>query len=1053
MINPQLPYYQNNDFVISEYLDFLIPSELPSRRKEKKFICPNCGEHHLSINADGKKYDCYGCGDKTAIAQKLIQLKKEATSTERKIIKPSQKREWIYLDLNNQPYIKIVRVDDGNGKKKIYQQSYVNGKWQKGFGKNISQSNCQLLYPDEIKRAISNNQLIFIVEGESCTDALRELGLTATTNIGGSGKNYQGYDVLKDYPNLVLCPDRDTQGLKHMETVAERLNHQPRWFYVPSQLWNNLDSSGGIDIEDFINEKKSEKLTNEKIKESIMNLVGDKQEFSKTEKENKVIEFPTPKILDKDGVYLVLQELVNQNIPEAQLRLRLNEISQNSGIHVIEIEKIYQSIIKEDEQQELTIDLSQNLTNILEIENQDLNLSSVLPLSISNHLTSLAEKMKVTPEHLLTATLPTWSSMIGTKSQIIVSSGMGYAQPPILRTMIVGNSGDRKTPILKNATHAIFQMDKESVGEYQRKKEIYEEELEMTKKGDPKPKPPTPPKRYIIDDFNYEGAIRVHSENENGLFASIDELKGYFARMNKQTGKGDDEQKDLSLFNGGAIIKDRMSEDYSYYIPKSAISMTGSIQWDILGDLIQEKGDSDSAGVICRWLMCGKPLGQAKLNLFDDDYNLFDEFKTEQRDLLEYLRDLPKNDYLLSDSAKRLWQTYQHHLEDLRAIETNQALSVAYPKYESYMSRLALTLHCVESYYSGQKPQPTISGQTMKRAIEMTEFYLNQYRYILAKISPSQSLTGDLIKIRDLLNKKQSLTVTQVREGIRELKRKSAKEARTIVLDYFQTLVNSGFAVWEKSGKKIRTNQDSFQDKSGQNQETPKTFNINAFSETEKDKSGQIRTKSGHLKTSIDNGLSTKSGQNQDFNSYFENPASNINTESSYYLLDSVKDEKSQENKIVTEVNCPEKCPKDSQNNDLSCPENVLICPEENLEPSHSKDSNCPEKCPDFQENCPDFWSDENVSNLDSNTNDDSNVSSVDDISSEYESINFNQMMSEVIELLIEKLDLTKKDARKDWICDYFYQQLGEEHSFGELYSDSKYDDLWINLLETLRTQ
>lgn len=40
----------------------------------------------------------------------------------------------------------------------------------------------------EIQKAISENKTIFIVEGESCADKLWELGIPATTNIGGSKK-------------------------------------------------------------------------------------------------------------------------------------------------------------------------------------------------------------------------------------------------------------------------------------------------------------------------------------------------------------------------------------------------------------------------------------------------------------------------------------------------------------------------------------------------------------------------------------------------------------------------------------------------------------------------------------------------------------------------------------------------------------------------------------------------------------------------------------------------------------------------------------------------
>lgn len=58
----------NSNFVIADYLNLL-----GEKNKEGKYQCPNCNEYKLSINKDGKKYTCYGCGNSKAIAYKLIQ--------------------------------------------------------------------------------------------------------------------------------------------------------------------------------------------------------------------------------------------------------------------------------------------------------------------------------------------------------------------------------------------------------------------------------------------------------------------------------------------------------------------------------------------------------------------------------------------------------------------------------------------------------------------------------------------------------------------------------------------------------------------------------------------------------------------------------------------------------------------------------------------------------------------------------------------------------------------------------------------------------------------
>lgn len=51
----------------------------------------------------------------------------------------------------------------------------------------------------EVLEAIRNGETVFVVEGEKDADALYEIGLTATTNIGGAGKWKKAYTkVLSD---------------------------------------------------------------------------------------------------------------------------------------------------------------------------------------------------------------------------------------------------------------------------------------------------------------------------------------------------------------------------------------------------------------------------------------------------------------------------------------------------------------------------------------------------------------------------------------------------------------------------------------------------------------------------------------------------------------------------------------------------------------------------------------------------------------------------------------------------------------------------------------
>lgn len=75
------------------------------------------------------------------------------------------------------------------------------------------------------------------MEGETCADALWKLDIPATTNIGGSGK-WRPSDTndLANAKEIVLCPDRDKPGIKHMEDIAKNFNADSRFRYDPNFL-------------------------------------------------------------------------------------------------------------------------------------------------------------------------------------------------------------------------------------------------------------------------------------------------------------------------------------------------------------------------------------------------------------------------------------------------------------------------------------------------------------------------------------------------------------------------------------------------------------------------------------------------------------------------------------------------------------------------------------------------------------------------------------------------------------------------------------------------
>jgi putative DNA primase/helicase len=178
---------------------------------------------------------------------------------EKKAIRPAQTRYWEYADRDGSPLVRVRRIDFGDGRKKDFKQQHWDkdkNDWVMGLG-NVQRASIPIYRYADVKKAIANGDYIFIVDGEQCADVLWDLGLAATCNIGGASKwRLTDTSDLQD-AKVVICPDRDLPGV---EDAAKISQHFPgaQWLYCypESGAWDNLPKSQGLDVKDWIDEKK-----------------------------------------------------------------------------------------------------------------------------------------------------------------------------------------------------------------------------------------------------------------------------------------------------------------------------------------------------------------------------------------------------------------------------------------------------------------------------------------------------------------------------------------------------------------------------------------------------------------------------------------------------------------------------------------------------------------------------------------------------------------------------------------------------------------------------
>ena len=124
---------------------------------------------------------------------------------------------WDYHDAHGTVIYQVVRFEK-DGEKRYFQRTPDGrGGWNKGLN-GVATTLYRL---PEVLRAAQAGETIYVAEGEKCADALRRLGLTATTNSGGAGKWRPPFGThLTGASAVVVFEDNDQPGREHAANVA-----------------------------------------------------------------------------------------------------------------------------------------------------------------------------------------------------------------------------------------------------------------------------------------------------------------------------------------------------------------------------------------------------------------------------------------------------------------------------------------------------------------------------------------------------------------------------------------------------------------------------------------------------------------------------------------------------------------------------------------------------------------------------------------------------------------------------------------------------------------
>ena len=226
----------------------------------------------------------------------------------------------------------------------------------------------------------------------------------------------------------------------------------------------------------------------------------------------------------------------------------------------------------------------------------------VFPIRIQRIISSLHDCQGYPVDYVAAAILA--AIAVGIGNSHLVQVKRNWLESPILYMALIGRPGANKSHPLSFAFQPFIEHDYCQNQEYQKLYAEYERTMSMSKKErmeaglDEFPQTPVR-KRFLVSDITPEGLSLIHAQNPRGLCLWSDELSAWFKNFNRYN-NGSEEQFWLSVFNAKPTISDRKSTQSSIFIRRPYISVIGTIQKKILGELV--KGERSSNGFIDRIL-------------------------------------------------------------------------------------------------------------------------------------------------------------------------------------------------------------------------------------------------------------------------------------------------------------------------------------------------------------------------------------------------------------------------------------------------------------------
>jgi hypothetical protein len=296
-----------------------------------------------------------------------------------------------------------------------------------------------------------------------------------------------------------------------------------------------------------------------------------------------------------------------------------------------------------------------------------------------------------------------------------------YTAIPALWIIILGLRGKVKSEPLDDAFAPLQDEQFRIIQEWQQEKQ----QIEAEREANPKAKIPDqkPFKKIMVNDTTPEKLVISLADNPKGCGIVYDELAGFVRRFNRYNA-GADEEMYLSMFNGGSVMRDRISETNAY-ARRTYLSIIGTTQPSVLKEVFMSK------------------IGKQYPNQHGINQVERDKYHRIIRNLLGLVYD--ENNYhqmSYTPTSYEIINTYQKSLIDIQNETESDDLRGVLAKMEIYLHRFCVVLQMLQMaitedindiYY--------VSNEAANGAVILTKYFIDQTQKVRIS-SPVESLTA-----------------------------------------------------------------------------------------------------------------------------------------------------------------------------------------------------------------------------------------------------------------------------------------------------------------------